>query len=45
MADKKSFELDSGLPNDYETVVENAEFSYREVYRGGDVPLLILYCE
>jgi len=44
MADKESFELDSGLPDDYEIVVERAEFGYREVYRGGDVPLLILYC-
>ena len=44
MADKKSFELDSGLLDNYEVVVENAEFGYREVYRGGEVPLLILYC-
>ena len=44
MADKESFELDSGLLDNYEIVVERAEFGYREVYRGGDVPLLILYC-
>ncbi len=44
MADKKSFELDSGLPDDYVIVVEGAEFGFREVYRGGEVPLLILHC-
>ena len=44
MADKESFELDSGLLDNYEVVVERAEFGYREVYRGGEVPLLILYC-
>ena len=44
MAGKESFELDNGLPDDYEIVVERAEFGYRDVYRGGEVPLLILYC-
>jgi len=44
MANKESFELDNGLPDDYEIVVERAEFGYREVYRGGEVPLLIWYC-
>jgi len=44
MADKKSFELDSGLPDDYEVVVERAEFGYRDVYLSGEAPLLILYC-
>jgi len=41
---KASFELDSGLPDDYEVVVENAHFGFHEKYRGGDVPLLILSC-
>lgn len=44
MSDKQSFELDNGLPDNYEIVVERAEFGYRDVYRGGEVPLLILSC-
>ena len=41
---KESFELDSGLPDDYEVLIERAEFGFRDKYRGGDVPLLVLYC-
>ena len=41
---KESYELDTGLIDDYEVVVENAYFGFHEKYLGGDLPLLILSC-
>ena len=38
---KDSWDLDSGLPDDFDFYITDASFGYREEYMNGEVPLLI----
>ena len=38
---KDSWDLDSGLPDDFDFYITSATFGYRQEYMNGEVPLLI----
>jgi hypothetical protein len=44
-ANKQDFELDSGLPDDFDAQISSATFGFKAEYRDGKVPLLLLELE
>ena len=44
-AQKEDFELDSGLPDDFDAQISNATFGFKAEYQDGKVPLLLLELE
>jgi len=44
-ATREDFELESGLPDDFDAVITRSWFGFKEEYQKGQVPLLLLDLE